>query len=698
MEVGKEILCHQVNLGRSSLALSLFNNKLGKQERIGFLTEPYVAFKRLASKPAHYWVFPEGIQEENPRAALFVPKSLKCVGLPHLSNRDCQAALIYALGKTILIASVYLDGTEEVEIIPDWLDNLALYAERNKFDILVCMDSNAHSDLIGGETDSRGESLEAFIFQHDFSVENKGDVPTFQTIRANSIIDVTLSKRIDIADWKVSQKYNASDHNDILFKIIADRLPGREVRPWKDADWSKFQSILGSKKFSIPERITAKKLDKMVSHMYSVLEEALDKACPIRKIKDRYKGNVWFTEKLERKKSKVQRQYHIANNSPDIEEKKKYQKMHKKFKRACRRAKTASWRHFVVETENENKMSFLARVALHTDRKTLQVLRKENGELSEPGIETLETLAKAHFPAASKILPRTHYSSENAVLRSDVEARYGDYITKDKVRLALNMFKPMKAPGPDGIKPIVFRYLTENFIGYVMMIYKSCLALHYTPELWQKTRVVFIPKAGKKSYLEAKSFRPISLSNFLLKGLERLITWRMEYFIDKYYPIHDKQHGFMKGKSTESAISNTVDYIESWLAKNKACIGIFLDISSAYDSISTEHIRLALYKHGGETDLVEWYFHYLQNRIMKMSLHEEDLILHTAVGFPQGGVASAKFWTIAFDPVIRLVNEFFLEGNGYADDCCIVFGGRELALEKKKKKKKKGRKKRNSIA
>lgn len=323
---------------------------------------------------------------------------------------------------------------------------------------------------------------------------------------------------------------------------------------------------------------------------------------------------------------------------------------------------------------------FLSRVALHTDRKTLQVLEKQDGSLTEPGIETIQELVRKHFPGATEELPESGYNSPESVLSKDLECRYVEYVTCKKVLMSLTNFKPMKASGPDGIKPIIFRYLSMNFVSFLTTIYKACLALHYTSKLWRKTRVVFIPKPGKKSYVEAKSFRPISLSNFLLKGLERLIAWRMEKFLERYYPIHKKQHGFMKGHSTESAISNMLDYIEYWLARKKVCIGVFLVVSSAYDSISIEHIRNSLYLHGGETDLVEWYFHYLGNIILSIELHGAEMTLHTAVGFPLGGLASAEFWTVAFDPAIEIVNSMFLEENGYADDCCVVFGGVALVF------------------
>ena len=42
------------------------------------------------------------------------------------------------------------------------------------------------------------------------------------------------------------------------------------------------------------------------------------------------------------------------------------------------------------------------------------------------------------------------------------------------------------------------------------------------------------------------------------------------------------------------------------------------------------------------------------------------------IGFPQGGVCSAKFWIVAFNEAINMINQFGAQGIGFADDCCIL--------------------------
>ena len=64
-------------------------------------------------------------------------------------------------------------------------------------------------------------------------------------------------------------------------------------------------------------------------------------------------------------------------------------------------------------------------------------------------------------------------------------------------------------------------------------------------------------------------------------------------------PIHKNQHGFQKGKSTETAISKTVNVIENHMNQGKYCIGLVFDIQGAFDTISPTHIKETLLEQGG---------------------------------------------------------------------------------------------------
>jgi hypothetical protein len=49
------------------------------------------------------------------------------------------------------------------------------------------------------------------------------------------------------------------------------------------------------------------------------------------------------------------------------------------------------------------------------------------------------------------------------------------------------------------------------------------MAYGFIPTAWKQVKVTFITKPGKLDYTEAKAYRPISLSSFLLKKMEKLV-------------------------------------------------------------------------------------------------------------------------------------------------------------------------------
>ena len=81
--------------------------------------------------------------------------------------------------------------------------------------------------------------------------------------------------------------------------------------------------------------------------------------------------------------------------------------------------------------------------------------------------------------------------------------------------------------------------------------------------------VIFITKPGKEDYSSPKSYRPIILSSFVLKGLERIML--REKVITKALEL---QHAYTRGLSTESALSEVLDYFKSSFYRRKKVIAV----------------------------------------------------------------------------------------------------------------------------
>ena len=143
-----------------------------------------------------------------------------------------------------------------------------------------------------------------------------------------------------------------------------------------------------------------------------------------------------------------------------------------------------------------------------------------NGVHTEPGIETGKALIEAHYP---EIQPKksTKIDRNKSIYTNMLNDKY-DWINKERLENVFRGFKSKKSPGPDGLSPQVLTQLPTNILEYLIIIYKACIALHFTPTTWKNSTIIFIPKPGKTSYTDPKYFSPISFSNYLQKALEKL--------------------------------------------------------------------------------------------------------------------------------------------------------------------------------
>ena len=132
---------------------------------------------------------------------------------------------------------------------------------------------------------------------------------------------------------------------------------------------------------------------------------------------------------------------------------------------------------------------------------------------------------------------------------------------------------PFKSPGKDGIFPVFLQKGIEHLVDPLQSIYRASLLLGYIPTSWHVAQVAFIPKPGRLDYTMAKAFRLISLTSFLLKGMEKLIDRYLHSGPLATLPIHPWQHAFQTGKSTESALHQLAGRIERALGANEYSLG-----------------------------------------------------------------------------------------------------------------------------
>lgn len=237
----------------------------------------------------------------------------------------------------------------------------------------------------------------------------------------------------------------------------------------------------------------------------------------------------------------------------------------------------------------------------------------------------MELLLETHFPG-STIQRVSEGECKNCNGQANVTSRAISLSNKifisSRVKWATLSFKLYKAPGSDGI---FLQKNIEDIISVLCSLYKASFRLGYISKLWREATVVFIPKRRGRN--GAPSRRPIYLTSFMLKGMEKVI----DQFIRNEVLITSFLH-------MDFVLHRLVSKIKSIISAKETLLCAFIDIEGAFDNTSIESITTATERKGLDLSITTWIKAMLQSRKVKATLAGTTLIIGTTKDCPQGEV------------------------------------------------------------
>ena len=206
-------------------------------------------------------------------------------------------------------------------------------------------------------------------------------------------------------------------------------------------------------------------------------------------------------------------------------------------------------------------------------------------------------------------------------------------VTNLEVKKIINNLLPKHSSGLDNINNKILKEIGELLIDPLSTIFNNSLCKGVFPRAMKKSKVVPLYKSKDRDL--TTNYRPISLLLTLSKILEKLMYSRVYNFLCTTNQLYISQYGFRKQHSCEHAVGELVARITKGMENGKFTVGIFLDLSKAFDTLEHEVIYAKLEKYGIRGICLQWFQSYLSDRSLVVSCKAgETNSIHTSETYP----------------------------------------------------------------
>jgi hypothetical protein len=558
--------------------------------------------------------------------------------------------------KQVIVGEVYrVPNTNEIDSIARF-DQILNNLENSKLDIIIGTDQNFDYIKIEQHKNT-SDLLDNFL--------SSGLIPT---ITQPTRVTHTSSTLID--NIYIKYKNNQYDINSaVLVSDISDHYPicifyGNKAKTLKQPLTITSRCLNEDKMTNIANglgnvdwtELNDMNVEDAFNKFTEIITKQIDICAPVKTFKRPYKRiirNPWMTPGLLKSARTLDRLYRKQITKPNhCTANKRYNEYKKLYNKLRRRSKYEYYKNLLnnYKTDIRKTWKTLNSIIGHkNDKSTLNDTFNDNGVMtSDPGIiangfcnyfsevgeKFASAIPQANTPYQSYLTPRAN-SKTLFLSPTDPEE-------VDKIITAL---KSKKSCGHDNISTILIKKAKIELKLPISILINKSITTGTVPTMLKTAKVVPIYK--NKSHELYSNYRPISLLPSLSKITEKVVHKRLYTFLNFQNLLYNSQYGFRPKYSTINAISEFTAHILGSLDDKNHTVGVFLDLSKAFDTINHKTLLKKLQYFGVRGLALEWFRSYLSNRKQYVSYKGVDSkLMDITCGVPQGSVLGPLLFII----------------------------------------------------
>lgn len=620
---------------KSSLEKILFEKNI----HIAIISETWFKPGKFVNFPG-YNIIREDREDGRAGVALFIKNNIfysvnnTYYQIPYLQS--CAVEIMYN-DKPLNIISFYNPPSNNLTS-RQWQQFFASFSGSS----ILGGDANCHHQVWGCSiTDTKGRSLQDAVDDSNFCMLNTGEPTLVRSIhhRNSSAIDITLvtPDLFGLLEWHLDEDSHGSNHFPILISsqvISVESVLKQPIRKWKikQADWKIFKNeieVLTGKSYAENNLSYTTFLD----NLDTACEKSIPKATAFNE--NQKFRRPWWNKKVEQLLLTRKQNLNTYKQNPTTENFLQYTKSDANFKRQCKKSRKEAWENFCNTLNRQQKISEVW--------KSIKILKNKRSGSSPPIKEGewseifFNNLCPPYIMQDIPAFIQEGYNQDNDIINSNFSMQELEKCIKANSN---------SAPGIDNVHYSMLNNLPLLSKEYLLYIFNEIWNTGKIPEDWRSIIIVPFLKNGKPPENE-KSYRPISLASCVLKTFERLVKYRLDWWLENNEILPPSQHGFRKNRSVVEAQASLLLDVEQGLADQKSTLAILYDVEGAYNCIQIPILMEKLKRLNLPFKLIRIIYDIISHRYLFLRINNKLIGPRmSCLGLGQGDILSCPLYSL----------------------------------------------------
>lgn len=473
-----------------------------------------------------------------------------------------------------------------------------------------------------------------------------------------------------------------SDHSG---QLVTFPLPEKvmsveiKVRPVTEARIERFKdSLLGN---ISDVNFLSHDSNNVFTEFCNVFVQVHENNFPTKQIKINltHKFSEWATTGIRKSRDRLfhlyeQRSYTNDNNFKDYV--KKYSKV---FKKICIQAKSNHIAKIIRSSSNKAKAVWKV---INNETGKVRSREHDYAIATEKGLVSTNTEVAQAFDNFFTNIPYKTTEKLNStpggaesLMKANVDKCQIDFKFHEiDSQTIIKAFKSLNLKNTEDLWGLSVRSISSAIFiiaSPLAYLFNLCIEQGVFPDLMKMSKVVPIFKSGNKT--DPSNFRPVSVLPIFSKIFEKIMLNQMLLHFNLNNLFHRQQYGFMKGRNTvDAGVSLFKLIFDAWENAHNA-IGIFCDLSKAFDCVDHATLLIKLEHYGFKDVNLAMIRSYLEDRIQKVEVNGfRSSGSKVRIGVPQGSILGPFLFLVYVNDLPFMVQKS-TDIVLFADDTSLIF-------------------------